>query len=88
MMEPGRSRTTTEAEDRNRERIVLDVVERAAPRRFVISPHGDGSAAYQGLGASDYVCGACGRPVAVGVRPGMFQSLAFACPCGALNQVP
>ncbi len=47
----------------------------------------DGSAAYRGLGRSDYACGACGRLLAVGVRAGMFQGLAFACGCGALNQV-
>jgi hypothetical protein len=44
-------------------------------------------ALYRGGGDADYACGACGSLLCIGVRAGMFRSLAFACLCGAVNQV-
>jgi hypothetical protein len=70
-----------------RERLALRVVDPARARTLVIPCAPDGSAAYRGLGPRDYTCGACGRELAIGVRSGMFQGLAFACACGALNHV-
>jgi hypothetical protein len=70
-----------------RERLALKVVDPALARTLVIPSTPDGSAAYRGVGTSDYTCGACGRDLAVGVRSGMFRGLAFACACGALNHV-
>ncbi len=69
-----------------RSRIVLRVVEPGDAMGFVI-PHQAGSAAFRGSGGADYACGGCGRLLAIGVRPGMFQSFVFACACGSLNQV-
>jgi hypothetical protein len=69
-----------------RSRVVLRVVDPGEARGFVI-PHGAGAAAFRGSGSADYSCGACGSLLAIGVRPGMFQSFVFSCRCGALNQV-
>ncbi len=71
---------------RLRTRFTLKVVDAAEARGFII-PHQDGAASYRGCGSGDYACGGCGRLLAIGVRPGMFQSFVFACGCGALNQV-
>jgi hypothetical protein len=81
--EPERTTAATLA----RERLALQVVEPARARTLVIPYTPDGSATYRGAGTRDYTCGACGRELAVGVRSGMFQGLAFACACGALNHV-
>ncbi len=67
-----------------RDRRVLKVLDRAECVGFVV-PHHEGVAAYRGDGAADYACGRCGTLLAIGVRPGMFRSLVFACACGALN---
>jgi hypothetical protein len=69
-----------------RDRIALKIVEPGRSRRFVI-PHQHGEACYRGCGGADYACGSCGTLLAIGVRPGMFRSFAFACPCGTLNAV-
>ena len=69
-----------------RDRIVLRVVDRGEHSGFVI-PHHDGVAAYRGTGPADYTCGRCATPLAIGVRPGMFQTFVFACACGAMNVV-
>ncbi len=71
-----------------RQRIALEVVEPGRARGLVIPFPRDGSITYSGRCVSDYACGGCGQLLAIGVRPGMFQSLVFACGCGALNQVP
>ncbi len=70
-----------------RQRLVLRVVNPEDARGFVIPP-ANGRVAYRGRDWTDYACGACGYLLAIGVRAGMFQSLCFACGCGALNQVP
>ncbi len=59
-----------------RDRRVLKVLDRAECVGFVV-PHHEG--------VVDYACGGCGTLLAIGVRPGMFRSLAFSCACGALN---
>ena len=69
-----------------RSRLVLRVVDPPEARGFVI-PHQAGAAAFRGSGTADYACGLCGALLAIGVRPGMFQTFVFACGCGALNQV-
>jgi hypothetical protein len=71
----------------SRKRLALQVVDPGRARTLVIPYARDGSAAYRGVGTQDYTCGACGRELAIGVRAGMFQGLAFACACGALNHV-
>ncbi len=75
------------AAPKDRQRLVLEVVEPGRARAFVVPCQPDGSVAYRGLDLFDYTCGSCGRAVAIGVRPGMFQGIAFACACGALNHV-
>lgn len=67
-----------------RDRRVLKVLDGGERRGFVVAHH-DGLAAYRGDGGADYACGNCGALLAIGVRPGMFRSLVFACACGALN---
>ncbi len=79
MQEQGRSRLRVV-----RDRRVLKVLDGAERRGFVV-PHHEGVAAYRGEGGADYACGNCGTLLAIGVRPGMFRSLVFACACGALN---
>ncbi len=69
-----------------RTRVVLKVVDSADARGFVV-PHQAGTASFRGSGGADYACGACGALLAIGVRPGMFQTFVFACGCGALNEV-
>ena len=70
-----------------RRKLVLKVVRPDEARGLVIPPRG-GGVGYRGRGGTDYACGGCGILLAIGVRAGMFQSLVFACACGALNQVP
>jgi hypothetical protein len=70
-----------------RRRLVLEVVKPDEARGLVIPPRG-GRVGYRGRGGTDYACGCCGFLLAIGVGAGMFQSLLFACSCGALNQVP
>jgi hypothetical protein len=77
-----------QAETVGRRRIALDVVDSSDATGLVVPHRRDGSIAYRGHGPADYACGCCGRLLAIGVMPGMFQSLAFSCGCGALNQVP
>jgi hypothetical protein len=67
-----------------RQRIVLAVVEAAPPATPVV-PHDSRTMPYRGHGDVDWLCGECGRLLAIGVEPGMFQSYALSCGCGALN---
>ncbi len=69
-----------------RDRRVLRVVATGERCGFIVAHH-EGVAAYRGDGAVDYACGGCGTLLAIGVRPGMFRSLAFSCACGALNSL-
>ncbi len=69
-----------------RRKLALKVVRPDEARGFVIPPKA--GVGYRGHGATDYACGGCGGLLAIGVRAGMFQSLVFACACGALNEVP
>ena len=84
-MGTGRSRALAGA---LRERVALKLVEPRDARGLIIPGRRDGSVLYRGNGEADYACGSCGSLLCIGVRPGMFQALAFACKCGALNQVP
>ncbi len=70
-----------------RERVALEVVEPDEARGFVIPQNRFRSVSYRGPDRTDYACGGCGHLLAIGVRQGMFQSLVFACDCGAFNQV-
>lgn len=70
-----------------RQRIHLHVVQAADALGVAIPPRHAG-VAFRGHGAADYVCGQCGTLLAIGVRPGMFTSLALECGCGATNRVP
>jgi hypothetical protein len=70
-----------------RRKLFLRVVRPEEARGLVIPPRG-GRIGYRGRGGTDYACGGCGVLLAIGVTAGMFQSLIFACACGALNQVP
>ena len=70
-----------------RTRLVLQVVAAENAKGFAIPHNHEGSPVYRGHGPYDYVCGGCGHFLAIGVSPGMFQSLVFACGCGAWNQV-
>ncbi len=67
---------------------MLEVVPAAKARGLVIPHNRDGSISYRGHGSHDYLCGGCGYFLAIGVSPGMFKGLVFACGCGAWNQVP
>jgi hypothetical protein len=70
-----------------RRKLLLRVVRPEEARGLLIPPRG-GGVRYRGRGGTDYACGGCGLLLAIGVRAGTFQSLVFACSCGALNQVP
>ena len=72
---------------RARQRIVLEVVSSSDARGLLVAPGADGSVLFHGPGDADYACGRCGRLLAIGIRPGMFQRFVFACVCGAVNQV-
>jgi hypothetical protein len=75
------------ARDEQRRRVALREVEPGQAQGFVVPYERDGAVAYRGVGGTDYACGGCGRLLAVGVHPGMFQGFVFACGCGALNQL-
>jgi hypothetical protein len=68
-----------------RRRVVLKPVAPLEATGLIIPYRRD--ARYRGYGEADYLCGSCGSLLCIGVRPGMFQCLAFACGCGTLNQV-
>jgi len=70
-----------------RERVTLEVVEPAEATGIVIPRGAEASPWLRGKGRVDYACGGCGELIAIGARPGAFQSLLFACACGALNRV-
>lgn len=72
---------------RARERIALEVVDSSDARGLLVLPGPDGSVLFRGQGNADYACGRCGHLLAIGIRRGMFQRFAFACACGAVNQV-
>ncbi len=74
--------------DTVRRRIVLKRVSPFEATGVIVRVRRGGGALYRGHGHADYVCGSCGSLLCIGVRPGMFRSLAFACLCGAVNQVP
>ncbi len=70
-----------------RKRLVLEVVADEDVSGFAMYQNQEGSLPYRGHGSYDYVCWGCGRPLAIGVSPGMFQNLVFACDCGTCNKV-
>jgi len=70
-----------------RQRVSLEVVEPGQETGIVIPGGADSSPWLRGRGGVDYACGECGALLAIGARPGAFQSLLFACGCGALNRV-
>jgi hypothetical protein len=70
-----------------RKRLVLKVVAAEEAKGSALPHNQEGSVLYRGHGAFDYACGCCGLLLAIGVSPGMFQNLVFACGCGAWNQV-
>ena len=65
----------------------LAVIARRDTPTIVVPAGRGGGPAYRGPGEVDYLCGECGRVLCDGVTLGMFQALAFACHCGALNGV-
>ena len=71
-----------------RQRVVLRVVELGEGGGSVIPSHRYGTFPYRGYGTIDYTCGQCGRLLAMGARPRMFETVLIACGCGALNEVP
>jgi hypothetical protein len=71
-----------------RQRVVLEVVDHAQLRGFVVPARPEGGPAFRGMGAVDYACGQCARLLAIGVRRGLFMTLVFRCGCGAMNRVP
>jgi hypothetical protein len=73
---------------KDRERLVLEVVERDLSRGFAVPAREDGSPAFRGCGPTDYACGHCGSLLVIGVRQGAFENLVFRCSCGAMNRVP
>jgi hypothetical protein len=79
--------TATSCSSAFRTRIPLVVVPRRA-RAIVVPPGRGGGPAYSGAGPVDLVCGACSALLCSGVAHGMFNALAFACQCGAVNAMP
>jgi hypothetical protein len=70
-----------------RQRIVLEVVEPVLAKGFDVPPDRlDDWVRHRGQGKYDYLCGACGLLLAIGVEPGVFQNRVLACHCGALNR--
>jgi hypothetical protein len=63
----------------------LAVIARCDTPTIVVPPGRGGGPAYRGPGEVDYLCGECGAVLCDGVMLGMFQALAFACRCGAVN---
>ena len=76
---------TDKKRSETRRRIVLRVVQRGEATGFVSPSRDFDQVMYRGPGEADYVCGCCGHLLAVGVREGMFPTLAFSCGCGAIN---
>jgi hypothetical protein len=68
-----------------RRRVTLTVLTRNGTSSIVVPPGPGGGPAYRGPGPADYLCGECGAVLCDGVSLGMFNALAFACRCGALN---
>lgn len=47
-----------------------------------------GGPVFIGDAAIDYLCGACGAPLCVGMKDGDLAGIVFICGCGAYNRVP
>ncbi len=79
--------TLRQAAAPTRQRVVLEVLEPDLAKSFDVPPDRcDGWVRYRGQGRHDYLCGACGLLLAIGVEPGMFQNRVLVCHCGALNR--
>ena len=46
-----------------------------------------GRPVFTGDAAIDYLCGACGAPLCVGMKDGDLAGIVFVCGCGAYNRV-